>query len=172
MSNTTYTTESTDRPAATSSARSALATTSTTAAPGGSGLVTEQGTTRIANTVVAKIAGMAAKEIPGVQAMGTGAGRAFGALRSRVPGAGGGQPALSQGVAVEVGERQAAVDLDIVTYYGESIVEVTDAVRRNVVDRLEAMTGLEVTEVNINVDDIYVEGQDDQQSAAPEPRVQ
>jgi uncharacterized alkaline shock family protein YloU len=169
VTETTYTTGSTDNPAGSSSAGSALATT---AAPGGSGLVTEQGTTRIANTVVAKIAGMAAKEIPGVQAMGTGAGRAFGALRSRVPGAGGGQPALSQGVAVEVGERQAAVDLDIVTYYGESIVEVTDAVRRNVVDRLEAMTGLEVTEVNINVDDIYVEGQDDQQSAAPEPRVQ
>lgn len=169
MTETTYTTGSTGSSASTGSASSALATT---AAPGGSGLVTEQGTTRIANTVVAKIAGMAAKEIPGVQAMGTGAGRAFGALRSRVPGAGGGQPALSQGVAVEVGERQAAVDLDIVTYYGESIVEVTDAVRRNVVDRLEAMTGLEVTEVNINVDDIYVEGQDDQQDAAPEPRVQ
>jgi len=64
------------------------------------------------------------------------------------------------------------VDLDIVTYYGESIVEVTDAVRRNVADRLEAMTGLEVTEVNINVDDIYVEGQDDQQDAGQEPRVQ
>ena len=169
MTETTYTTGSTGSSASTGSASSALATTAT---PGGSGLVTEQGTTRIANTVVAKIAGMAAKEIPGVQAMGTGAGRAFGALRSRVPGAGGGQPALSQGVAVEVGERQAAVDLDIVTYDGESIVEVTDAVRRNVVDRLEAMTGLEVTEVNINVDDIYVEGQDDQQDAAPEPRVQ
>jgi uncharacterized alkaline shock family protein YloU len=171
MTDTTYTTGSTDTPSS-NSARSALATTATTAAPGGSGLLTEQGTTRIANTVVAKIAGMAAREIPGVQAMGTGAGRAFGALRSRVPGAGGGQPSLSQGVAVEVGERRAAVDLDIVTYYGESIVEVTNAVRHNVADRLEAMTGLEVTEVNINVDDIYVEGQDDQQDGAQEPRVQ
>ena len=134
-------------------------------------LQTERGATKIADTVVAKIAGLAAREIPGVQAMGAGTARTMGALRSRIPGSSG-QPAVSQGVAVEVGERQAAIDLDLVTYYGQSIVDVADAVRRNVIDRLEAMTGLDVTEVNITIDDLYVEGQEDDSQEYEEPRVQ
>ena len=75
---------------------------------------------------------------------------------------------MSRGVSVEVGEREAAVDLDLVTWYGQSIVEVSKAVRSNVIDRIEAMTGLKVVEVNINVDDVHVEGDDDE----PESRVQ
>lgn len=43
--------------------------------------------------------------------------------------------------------------------YGQSIVEVSEAVRRNVIERIESMTGLEVTEVNIMVDDLFVEGE-------------
>jgi uncharacterized alkaline shock family protein YloU len=121
-------------------------------------LKTEHGTTVIADGVVAKIAGMAAREIPGVYDMGKGIGRTFGALRSRVPGTSS-QASPTQGVSVEVGERQAAIDLDVVTHYGQSIVEVTEAIRRNVIDRVEGMTGLEVTEVNIAVDDLYVEGE-------------
>jgi uncharacterized alkaline shock family protein YloU len=136
---------------------------------GGSALQTEHGNTTIADSVVAKIAGMAAREIPGVHSMGSGAARAFGAVRSRIPGQSS-QASAGQGVAVEVGERQAAVDLDLVTYYGQSIVAVTDAVRANVIGRIEAMTGLQVTEVNINVDDLYVEGQDEDRQE--EPRVQ
>ena len=66
---------------------------------------------------------------------------------------------VTQGVAVEVGERQAAIDLDVVTYYGQSIVEVTEAIRSNVIDRVESMTGLEVVEVNIAVADLHVEGE-------------
>lgn len=127
-------------------------------------LQTDRGNTRIADGVVAKIAGMAAREIPGVQAMGKGLTRTFAGLRARVPGTT--EEALAtQGVSVEVGERQAAVDLDIVTYYGQSIVEVTEAVRRNVIERIEGMTGLEVTEVNILVDDLYVDG--DLQESGP-----
>ena len=131
-------------------------------------LTTEHGTTVIADGVVAKIAGLAAREIPGVYDMGKGMGRTFGALRSRVPGATS-QPAATQGVSVEVGERQAAIDLDVVTHYGQSIVEVTEAVRRNVIDRVEGMTGLEVTEVNVAVDDLYIEGEPEEPK---EPRVQ
>lgn len=120
-------------------------------------LQSERGQTRIADGVVAKIAGMAAREIPGVHSMGKGLVRTLGSLRARVPGTT--EEALStQGVSVEVGERQAAIDLDIVTYYGQSIVEIAQAVRRNVIERIESMTGLEVTEVNILVDDMYVEG--------------
>jgi uncharacterized alkaline shock family protein YloU len=137
---------------------------------GGSGLQTSQGNTTIADSVVAKIAGMAAREIPGVHSMGSGTARALGAVRSRIPGQST-QASAGQGVSVEVGETQAAVDLDLVTYYGQSIVQVTDAVRANVINRIESMTGLEVTEVNITVDDLYVEGQDDDQQEQQEPRV-
>jgi uncharacterized alkaline shock family protein YloU len=120
-------------------------------------LTTERGNTRIADGVVLKIAALAAKEIPGVHEMGKGFARAMGGLRTHLPGQT--EDQSTQGVSVEVGERQAAIDLDIVTYYGQSIVEVTEAVRRNVIERIESMTGLEVKEVNIMVDDLFVEGE-------------
>ncbi|GIG67640.1 Asp23/Gls24 family envelope stress response protein [Phytomonospora endophytica] len=128
---------------------------------------TENGKTRIADGVVEKIAGLAAREIPGVHSMGSGLSRRMGQLRAIVPGSG---ESLGQGVSVEVGQLEAAVDLDIVTWYGQSIVDVTDAVRRNVIDRVEEMTGLKVVEVNINVDDVFVEGDDEDDDK--EPRVQ
>jgi uncharacterized alkaline shock family protein YloU len=119
---------------------------------------TGRGTTSISSSVVAKIAGLAAQEIPGVQAMGKSMTRALGALRSKVPG---GTAATTQGVSVEVGERQAAIDIDIVAYYGQSIVDTADAIRQNVIDRIEGMTGLEVVEVNVSVDDLYIPSDDD-----------
>ncbi|MCL6499157.1 MAG: Asp23/Gls24 family envelope stress response protein [Firmicutes bacterium] len=113
---------------------------------------------------VAKIAGLAARDIPGVHAMGGGVARRFGQLRELIPG---GSQAASQGVSVDVGERQAAIDLNLVTEYGQSIVDISDAVRRSVAGQVEGMTGLKVVEVNIQVDDIHVESpQDAQQSRA------
>jgi len=129
-------------------------------------LVTDTGTTRIADAVVAKIAGLAARDIPGVFSMGTGMARRMGQLKSIIPG--GESTSAAQGVSVQVGEKEAAIDLDIVTWYGQSIVDISDAVRRNVVGQVEGMTGLKVVEVNIQVDDIQVESE---QPAAP-PRVQ
>ena len=130
----------------------------------GAALQTEHGTTSISSSVVAKIAGLATKEIPGVQAMGKTMARAFGTFKAKLPGA---SESTEQGVSVEVGERQAAVDIDIVAYYGESIVETATAIRENVKDRIESMTGLEVVEVNVNVDDLYV-GDDDSQDTRVE----
>ena len=121
-------------------------------------LITSQGRTTIADTVVEKIAGLAAREVGGVYKLGGGAARAFGAVRERIPGA---KASLSQGVSVEVGERQAAVDLDIVVEYGAEIGELTKAVRRNVIASIERMTTLEVTEVNIAVGDVHIAGDDD-----------
>lgn len=143
-------------------------TTITPSSTGGnpSGLVTDHGKTSIASSVVAKIAGIATREISGVHNMGSGASRAVGALKERI---GSSKSTAAQGVNVEVGERQAAVDLDIVVEYGASIVDITRAVRENVISRIERMTGLEVTEVNVTVDDIYLE--DEAQEPAPE-RVQ
>lgn len=114
---------------------------------------TSQGKTTIAASVVQKIAGIAAREIQGVHAMGSSSSRPFGALRERIPGGG---TASTPGVAVEVGEKQAAIDLDVVVEYGVSIVELARAVRRNVISSVEQMTGLEVIEVNIAVNDIKV----------------
>jgi uncharacterized alkaline shock family protein YloU len=136
---------------------------------GGSALVSDQGRTSIADSVVLKIAGVAAREVAGVHAMGSGGARAFGALKDKLPGSSG--PSPTQGVTVEVGERQAAIDIDLVVEYGVSIPDVSQAVRRNVIQRVERMTGLEVTEVNLSVDDVYLGGDDEEQE--PEPsRVQ
>jgi uncharacterized alkaline shock family protein YloU len=115
---------------------------------------TAQGRTTIAASVVQKIAGIAAREISGVYAMGGGVSRAFGAIRERIPGGSG--TASTSGVQVEVGEKQAAIDLDIIVEYGASIVDLARAVRRNVITAVERMTGLEVIEVNIAVNDIHL----------------
>jgi uncharacterized alkaline shock family protein YloU len=70
-------------------------------------------------------------------------------------------------VAVEVGESQAAVDLEVVTEYGMSIADVARSVRRNVISAVEGMTGLQVTEVNLAVIDIHLPGDDQDDSAQP-----
>ncbi|MEV1178771.1 Asp23/Gls24 family envelope stress response protein [Nonomuraea sp. NPDC049784] len=142
----------------------------------GTVLVTERGTTRIEDVVVAKIAGLAAREVSGVHAMGGGAARAFGSMRGMV----GVEESVTQGVSVEVGERQAAVDLDLVMEYGMAIPELAGAVRKIVINAVERMCGLEVTEVNIRVDDVHLPEEDRdresdrsrRQDTEPEPRVQ
>ena len=118
-------------------------------------LQTSKGNTTISDSAVQKIAGVSAREVSGVYALGGGAARTIGALRERIPGS---SQSAGQGVAVEVGERQAAIDLDIVTEYGVSIVDLSRAVRRNVIEAVEGMTGLEVTEVNVAANDIHLPG--------------
>ncbi|MEV4050939.1 Asp23/Gls24 family envelope stress response protein [Amycolatopsis sp. NPDC049688] len=116
-------------------------------------LVTKQGTTTIADTVVQKIAGLAAREVPGVHDLGGGAARALSAIRDRIPGA---SASAGQGVSVEVGEKQAAVDLQVLVEYGVGIADLARAVRGNVITAIERMTGLQVVEVNINVTDVHL----------------
>ncbi|UGQ11542.1 Asp23/Gls24 family envelope stress response protein [Yinghuangia sp. ASG 101] len=118
----------------------------------------DRGRTSIADPVVGKIAGMAAREVPGVHAFGGGLTRALGAVRDRVPG---GRPSVTRGVKVEVGERQTAIDLEIVVEYGVAIAELAYEVRENVISAVERMTALEVVEVNIAVTDIHISGDDD-----------
>lgn len=123
---------------------------------GGTGLESEHGRTAIDDTVVAKVAGMAAREVPGVHELGAGAARAMGAVTQRV----GIADSRSQGVSVEVGERQAAADLTVVVEYGESIPKVSQQVRENVIRRVQGICGLEVTEVNIAINDLHFPGDD------------
>jgi uncharacterized alkaline shock family protein YloU len=118
-----------------------------------------RGDITVADRVVAKIAGMAAREIPEIHKLGGGMARAFGAVRERVPGAGGD---ITQGVSVEVGERQAAVDLNLVVEYGASIADTARDVRANVINAVERMTGLEVVEVNIAVDDVHLPDEEEE----------
>lgn len=115
---------------------------------------TEDGKISVAQGVVQKIAGISCREISGVHSMGVSTSRAFGAVRERIPGSSG--PNVAQGVGVEVGETQAAVDLDIVVEYGVSIPDLGRSIQRNVKQAVERMAGLEVVEVNVNVDDLYL----------------
>src|ERR1700733_6298355 len=124
-------------------------------------LSTDDGKISVAQSVVQKIAGIACREISGVHAMGVSTSRAYGAVRERIPGSSG--PNVAQGVGVEVGETQAAIDLDIVVEYGVSIADLGRSIQRNVKQAVERMTGLDVVEVNINVDDLWMPGEDDQQ---------
>jgi uncharacterized alkaline shock family protein YloU len=126
-------------------------------------LASGDGQITVAETVVQKIAGKACREIAGVHAMGTSGTRAFGAVREHIPGSTG--PNVAQGVGVEVGETEAAIDLDIVVEYGASIADLGRSIQRNVKQTVERMTGLRVVEVNIAVDDVYLPTDDDQDSS-------
>jgi uncharacterized alkaline shock family protein YloU len=117
-------------------------------------LTTSDGKITVSQNVVQKIAGIATREISGVYAMGTGSTRAFGAIRERIPGSQG--PNVAQGVGVEVGETQAAVDLDIVIEYGVSVADLGRSIQRNVKQAIERMTGLDVVEVNVTIDDVHL----------------
>lgn len=121
------------------------------------GTVSSGGKTSIADVVVSKIAGIATREIAGVHDLGGTAARTVGMIRDRI----GTGTNLSQGVVVEVGEKQAAIDLQIIAEYGVSIADLAQAIRGNVISAVERMTGLEVTEVNIAVNDIHLENDDD-----------
>jgi uncharacterized alkaline shock family protein YloU len=119
----------------------------------------------VAESVVGKIAGTACRDVPGVHSMGTGSARAYGALRERIPGSSG--PNVAQGVGVEVGETEAAIDLDIVAEYGVSIADLARSIQRNVKQSVELMTGLRVVEINVAVDDVYVPGTGEQDTTPP-----
>ncbi len=146
--------DTTSTPTPSSGSPAAAARTGGESAPTRLAEDTSQGKTTIASSVVQKIAGMAAHEISGVYKLGGGLSRAFGEIRERIPGSTG--ASQTSGVTVEVGEKQAAIDLDLIVEYGASIVDLAKAVRRNVIGTVEQMTGLEVIEVNIAVNDIHI----------------
>jgi uncharacterized alkaline shock family protein YloU len=119
----------------------------------------DMGTTTISNAVVSQVAGIAAQEVEKVQ-MGGGATAAVGgflqSVTGSVTGSSGGGGNFSKGVTVEVGEEETAIDLTMAVEYGQSIPRLTDAVRRNVINRVENLLGLRVTEVNIQVNDVQI----------------
>ncbi len=147
----------------TSSEARAGDTTPQRAAPGAMAqLTTERGTTTIDDAVVLKIAALAAQEVEGVAQLG-------GALSGAIAGVVGrirGSEHKTAGVGVEVGSRQAAVDVSLMTLYPATIHEVAESVRQNVIDRIQSLTGLEVVEVNIAVTDlVFPGGENDRESS-------
>ncbi len=126
----------------------------------GSPLQTERGSTSISDSVVSKIAGIASQEVDGIR-MGSGGSQAVsGIIGSITGGSSGGQ---TQGVSVEVGQEEAAIDLTLTAEYGKSIPQLAEAVRRNVANRVESLVGLRVTEVNITVSNIFFPQQEAEQ---------
>jgi uncharacterized alkaline shock family protein YloU len=125
---------------ASTTASTAADTSATYPVPGprraAAGLTGDHENTTIADLVVAKVCALAAREVDGVYAMGG-------------------------GVAVEVGAQQAAADIDLVVEYGVSIPDLAVAVRNNVINAVERICGLEVTEVNIGINDIHLPGEQD-----------
>jgi uncharacterized alkaline shock family protein YloU len=117
----------------------------------------DRGKTTIAESVVAKIASLAAREVAGVDSLGGAISGAVAGVVGRVRGS----EHRTSGVGVEVGSRQAAVDLTMKVRYPFPIHEVADSVRQNVTERIEAMTGLEVVEVNIAVTDLAFDNDGD-----------
>ncbi|MEA4834807.1 MULTISPECIES: Asp23/Gls24 family envelope stress response protein [Sporomusaceae] len=115
----------------------------------------EVGTIRIADEVVGIIAGMAATEIPGVAGM---SGGLVGGIAEML-----GKKNLAKGVKVEVGEKEAAVDLYVIMEYGVRLPDIAIQVQENVKHAIESMTGLEVVEVNVHVQGVgfTAEGRDE-----------
>ncbi|WP_104083864.1 Asp23/Gls24 family envelope stress response protein [Cryobacterium sp. Y11] len=117
--------------------------------------LTGTGKTVINDGVVAKVAGIAAREVTGVHALGGGAARALGAIRDAMN-----NTDVSQGISVEVGETQVAVDVTIVAEYPVQLQQVADDIRSSVIQAIEDLVGLEVTEVNVTIVDIHLPSDD------------
>ena len=119
-------------------------------------LESDSGTTTIQDAVVTAIVGIAAEEVDGVS-MSHGGVRlpgdtspTVGEFVDNITGGG----SRVRGLSVDVGERQTAADITVNVDYGHSIPQLTEKVRKRVIDRVEKLTGLEVTEVNIQVNDV------------------
>lgn len=125
-------------------------------------LETDRGSTSIDDSVVAKIAALAAREVDGVANLGGNLSGALGSVVGRIRGS----DHRTAGVGVEVGSRQAAVDINCQMEYPASIHEVAESIRQNVIDRIESMSGLEVVEVNIAVNDLVFPGDDSEEGPA------
>lgn len=124
------------------------------------------GRTTIEDGVVAKVAGIAAREAKGVHALGGGAARMVGAIRDALN-----TTDLAQGVSVEVGEKQVAVDVSVVAEYPVSLQKVADDVRESVFRAMTELIGMDVAEINVTINDVHIPSDDDE-DASQETRVQ
>ncbi|MFC5701053.1 Asp23/Gls24 family envelope stress response protein [Cohnella faecalis] len=108
---------------------------------------TDLGTIEIAPEVIEVIAGLATVEVEGVAGMSGGISSGIAELLGRKN--------MSKGVKVEVGQREAAVDVNIIVHYGRRIPEISAEIQRNVKQSIQTMTGLNVVEVNVHIHDVH-----------------
>jgi len=104
---------------------------------------TSLGTIKIADDVVKVVAGLAAMDIKGVAGMSGGFAGGIAELLGRKN--------LARGIKVEVGEKEAAIDLSVIIDYGVRIPDVAAQIQESVKSAVERMTGLVVVETNVNV---------------------
>jgi len=119
------------------------------------------GQTVISDSVVAKVAGVAARGVPGVHSLGTAPVRAFGAIREALSGTD-----LSQGVSVTVGDTDVVVDIVIVAEYPVPVQQIAADVRASITRAIEDFVGLRVSAVNVTINDVHHPSEDDQTSRA------
>lgn len=121
-------------------------------------LVTDRGTTTIKDAVVNSIVSEAVKEVSGAEPEIAGRSASLpgdssptvGEFLGRMTGSSKG----TRGISVEVGQRETAVDVTVTVPYGKPIQDLTGSMRNTIIQRVENMTGLRVTEVNITVKDV------------------
>ena len=128
-----------------------------------SGILDELGSIKITDEVVAIIAGIAAMDVPGVSSMSGGIANGIAEALGRKN--------LSKGVKVEVGEKEAAIDLYIIVEYGYRIPEIAWNIQEKVKKSVEAMTGLNVIEVNIHVQGVNFEKESKKENAEEQAKL-
>lgn len=137
-------------------AQNAPATPASIHPTAGSGMAGQtKGKTVVEDAVVAKVAGIAVREVPGVYGLGKGVARMVGAVREAV-----GSADLTQGVSVEVGQTQVAADVLIVAEYPVPLQELGDRVRAAVAHAITELVGMEIAEINVTISDVHVASDD------------
>lgn len=112
-------------------------------------LESERGRTTVKDSVVSKIAGVAAGEVEGIL-LGSNASRTAGSVIEGIAGS----RSASRGISAEVGRTETAIDVTVGIEYGENVSRLAERVRSSVTERVENLTGLRVTELNVTVSDV------------------
>jgi len=121
-----------------------------------------RGTTVINTSVIAKLVGLALRDVPGVHALGGTAARALGAIREALT-----TTDRSQGVSVQVDEGQVTVDLSIVAEYPVPLQQLADDARKAVILAVETLAGLQVPAVNVTINDVHLPEEPAEADEAP-----
>ncbi len=118
-------------------------------------------TIQISDDVVAIIAGKAVTEAPGVFAMAGGFAGGISEVLS-------GKKNLAKGIKVEVGEKEAKIDVNIIVEYGTRIPDVAFDIQNRVKSAVEGMTGLKVVAVNVHVQGVNTESNEESEEESTE----
>ena len=111
---------------------------------------------KIADDVIAVIAGSAASDVPGVASMAGGFAGGISEVLS-------GKRNLAKGIKVEAGEKETKIDVNIIVEYGVRIPDVAFEIQNRVKKAVEGMTGLKVVEVNVHIQGVDTEANNEEE---------